>query len=200
MKTDALILAGGNSSRMGGQHKGSLLWHGKSFTELMVRELKKRADTVYLSCGRQAVPDTSGCIAVQDIYPGCGPIGGLHAGLKKSTADFVLTAPCDMPLLKAELYDFLLSFLTGEPSGGSSGMPDAVVPLLDRRPEPLAAVYRPSCSLFFEQQLKTGCYRLRPALDRMHVVYPDISENPQLASMMENINSPADYASLLEKK
>lgn len=200
MKIDALLLAGGNSSRMGGRHKGGLPWHGTTFTGHMARELRKRAETVYISYGLHALPDPAGCIPVQDIFPGCGPMGGLHAGLKKSTADLVLTAPCDMPLLTAELYDYLLSFLTPEKYPSLSDLPDAVVPVLGKRPEPLAAIYRPSCCICFEQQLKTGCFRIRPALDRMRVLYPDISAIPHLAAMMANINSPDDYAGLLKNE
>ena len=186
MTADALILAGGKSSRMGGRHKGNLLCHGTSLTERIARELGKTAENVYISYGQTLHRDTSYGIPVQDIYPGCGPMSGLHAGLQASSADFVLTAPCDMPLLTAGFYDYLLQFF-------SDPQTEAVVPCREGRPEPLAAIYRPSCSRIFERQLRAGQYRIRQAFDQMHVIFPDISEDASLSGMLININTPEDY-------
>ena len=203
MKTDALILTGGKSSRMGGRHKGSLLYEHRTLTARMVEELQKRADTVYISYGRHPREDTSLGVPVQDIYPDCGPMSGLHAGLLASLqagrADYVLTAPCDMPLLKAEFYDYLLQ-ASAESSADpetEDGLPDAVVPCRGDFPEPLAALYRPSASAFFARQLLTGQYRLRLALARMNVLYVDLTGQPALTDMLLNVNTPADYESLI---
>ena len=189
---DALILAGGKSSRMGGRHKGSLLYQGASLTGRMARELEKMTENIYISYGQTMHRDTSVGTPVQDIFPGCGPMSGLHAGLLASRADLVLTAPCDMPLLTAAYYEYLLQYITDPQT-------DAVVPCSGGRPAPPAAIYRPSCSRIFEAQLRTGQYRIRAALDRMRVVYPDLSENETLSAMLVNVNSPEDYARLLHK-
>ena len=203
MKTDGLILAGGKSSRMEGKHKGSLLYKSRTLTEHMALVLQSLADTVYISYGESIRQDTSVGIPVKDILPGCGPMSGLHAGLRAvqaaGGADFVLTAPCDMPLLESSFYRHLLAAAEKACTSAASEdeFPDAVVPFHASRIEPLAALYRPAAAGFFEEQLMTGQYALRLALDRMRVLYVDITGRSDLAGMLANINCPADYEALL---
>lgn len=193
MKIDALILAGGKSSRMGGRHKGSLLYNGRPLTERMALELGSLAENVFISYGETVQQDTSFGIPVQDIIPGCGPMSGLHAGLQESRADLVLTAPCDMPLLTADFYRYLLSRMPDPQT-------DAVVACRGSRMEPLAAVYRPSCWTAFDHQLRTGQYRIRAALQGLRVVFADVSGNEALSAMLVNVNHPEDYARLAQRE
>ena len=48
---DVLILAGGKSSRMGGNHKGNLKIRGEGFTERLIRVMKPHAERILLSYG-----------------------------------------------------------------------------------------------------------------------------------------------------
>ena len=82
MQADGLILAGGKSSRMGGEHKGNLTYGGETFTQILVKELNRGTENVWLSYGENIQGMYDGCKIVQDIHADCGPIGGLHAGLK----------------------------------------------------------------------------------------------------------------------
>ena len=54
MQADGLILAGGKSSRMGGEHKGNLIYGGETFTQILVKELNRgtyrECMTVVRSC------------------------------------------------------------------------------------------------------------------------------------------------------
>ena len=49
MKADGLFLAGGASRRMGGNHKGNLMFQGQTFQEHIISELKKKAETIWIS-------------------------------------------------------------------------------------------------------------------------------------------------------
>lgn len=216
IQAEGLILAGGMSRRMG-VHKGSLTCNGESFTEILVRELKQEVETVWLSVGckaqgggcravqemkdaangRCAVYErenrVSGCRTVQDIYAGCGPIGGLHAGLTVCGSEFLLVAACDMPLLKAKLFSFLYEELRQR---GQKRRYDGVVPVTGEGIHPLAAVYRKSAAGIFKEQIEAGNYRLRDALGRLDILYIDVAGEAYFARMLQNINTPQDYASV----
>lgn len=181
---DALILAGGKSRRMGGLHKGSLTLGDESFTQHLINELKAQTQCIYLSYGSTIQREYTDCCVIQDEYADCGPMGGLHAGLKVCN-NILLTAACDMPLLRWELYEFLLSMLDGY---------DAVIPIAEGKTQPLAAVYTKAMLPIFEEHLQNGDYRLMKALQQAHVCYVDV---PQFAYMMKNINTEAEYAELL---
>lgn len=140
MQAEGLILAGGQSTRMGGRHKGSLTYRGETFTHRLVKELKKEVSCVRLSYGHEVKDEGGECPIVMDIYPECGPIGGIYAGLKACQREWMLTAACDMPLMKIELYRYMMDML--EADRGETSIYDGAVPVTDGRMHPLAAVYR----------------------------------------------------------
>lgn len=190
MKADGLILAGGKSSRMGGQHKGNLQYAGMTFTGRLIEELSAGTVQLWLSYGQQLQGEYEGCRIIQDEYPDCGPMGGLQAGLKCCENGLLLVAACDMPLLKLELYQHLYSFL-GEHAG--------VVPVSEGRIHPLAALYKKELLPLFERYLQNGNYRLRAALEEADICYVDVSHCPAFCRMLQNINTEEEYASLLRK-
>lgn len=185
---DALILAGGKSRRMGGLHKGKLELDGESFTRRLIRELHGHAETIHLSYGAVIQQEGSGCHIVQDEYVDCGPLGGLHAGLKACTASLLLVAACDMPLLTWGFYRDLQQQL---------GEADGVIPVLDGQIQPLAAIYRKELLPQLEQALQQGQYRLRSALDGANIRYVD---GANWAEQLQNINTQEEYAALLRSR
>jgi molybdopterin-guanine dinucleotide biosynthesis protein A len=97
-----------------------------------------------------------------------------------------------MPFADPVLGRYLLSRL---------GQYEAVVPLLERGPEPVHAVYRKSCLTQVESGLKLRLYRMQELLDRVRVLYIPERElrqhDPQLRSFV-NINTREDYARALQ--
>ncbi len=184
---DALILAGGKSSRMGGKHKGSLLIGEESFTQHLLNEFQAHADQVFVSYGEIVRQKLPGCQIVQDEYKDCGPMGGLHAGLKSCRSDTLMTAACDMPLLKWELYEYLLTQLADH---------DAVIPMAEGRCQPLAAIYRKTALPVLERCLRNGDFRMMKALEKINVCYADASK---FAFMLKNINTEEEYRSFLQE-
>ena len=45
---------------------------------------------------------------VSDVYPGQGPLAGVHAGLNSSNHDKNFIVACDMPFVSAELAEVLV--------------------------------------------------------------------------------------------
>jgi molybdopterin-guanine dinucleotide biosynthesis protein A len=186
------ILAGGKSSRMGpNTDKAFLDFHGQTLLE--------RALTVAgMVCDRVTIVGDPGRFAkygsseygpvVADIFPGCGPLAGIHAALVHSTAELNLMLAVDMPFVSRELLAFL--FAAAEPS-------DAIitVPRTGKGFQPLCAVYRRDFSTVAEQALRAGKYKVDAAFSSVPVQV--IEENELAAAGFSersffNVNTPQD--------
>ena len=196
MQVEGLILAGGKSSRMGGCHKGSLTYNRESFTQILVKELRKETACVRLSYGQEVREDRGECTVIMDIYPGCGPIGGIHAGLKACGREWLLVAACDMPFLKIELFRYMMDEFGQKETGDTRY--DGVVPVTDGRIHPLAAIYRTSIADILEEQVKRENYRIRDALKRLNILYIDVTGKKMFEQMLRNINTIEEYERLEE--
>lgn len=182
MKIGACLLCGGKSSRMG-RDKSDLELDGSTFRDRILTQLRLYDEVILSVNGREA--KLSDLPSVTDIYPDCGPMGGLHAALSACTSEVLLTVACDLPFYTNEVADLLCAHLTEEV--------DAVVPVTsDGRLHPLCALYRKNAAQVFETHLKEGNYRLRTVLDDLRVCYLPLPD--ELAPALRNINTPEDYA------
>ncbi|MBQ6835070.1 MAG: molybdenum cofactor guanylyltransferase [Lachnospiraceae bacterium] len=181
-----MILAGGKSSRMG-TDKALLEIDGTNFIGKIAGELNFFVEK-FLARGNCEVVSIPGWQNIPDIYPECGPIGGLHAALKTCRSDALVCVTCDMPLLKSELVRDLCDQMTEEY--------DAVIlKEADGRIHPTCGIYRKSAVNVFEQQILDGNYRMMQVLDRLRVKYVTI--DPQIGSwQLKNINTPEDLREL----
>lgn len=184
MKIGAAILAGGHSRRMG-KDKARLLYRGESFIQRIAAELEGFEELI-VSVDVPGRYEEIGAVRFVDIYKNCGPKGGIHAALESCRSDALLVLPCDIPLFKRELGEYLCSAL---------GDSDAVVPsAADGRKNPLCAVYRKSCAAVFEAELAAGEYRMTNSLTKLNVRY--VALDDKFSAMLRNINTPLDYQSL----
>ncbi|MBD8527447.1 molybdenum cofactor guanylyltransferase [Pseudomarimonas arenosa] len=93
-KWNALILAGGRSSRMG-RDKAMLDWHGQPLLAAQVRHMKAFGATELRVSG-----DYPEFLGIPDRQKGLGPLGGLHSALVDASDGCWLIVPVDMPLLR----------------------------------------------------------------------------------------------------
>jgi len=100
-----IILAGGRSRRMGGVDKAFIELRDKPLIAWVIDRISPQVTRIYISTGNQTenyrvfgfpvIPDTIG--------PDIGPLAGILAGLERAPARYLLTAPCDTPLLPSNL-------------------------------------------------------------------------------------------------
>jgi molybdenum cofactor guanylyltransferase len=183
------VLAGGKSSRMGGGPGKD-----KVFLEFGGQTLLDRALSVMGTvCDRVAIVGEPARFAnyesvVADIFPGCGPLAGIHAALLHSPAELNLMLAVDMPFVSRELLAFL--FAAAEES-------DAIVtvPRSGRGLQPLCAVYRRDFSPVAEQALRAGKYKIDAAFSSVSILA--IEEVKLTAAGFSeqsffNVNTPQD--------
>ena len=183
--TEAFILVGGASSRMG-TDKSQLLINRQTFTERISATLLKLTDSVTI-VGKQ--PEESALPSVPDVYPQWGALGGLHAALAACRRDWAIIVACDLPFVTAELFSSLLSLRMDR---------EAVVPIQpDDRPQPLAALYRiDPCLQRATELIEAGRRRpldLLEAVQTRWVSFAEIRNLEQAEKFFVNINTPSDY-------
>jgi molybdenum cofactor guanylyltransferase len=127
--------------------------------------------------------------AVPDIYPGRGPLGGIHAALKSSQTDFNLMIGVDLPLLEVRFLRYLLQ--ASEHSGAV-----VTLPRVAGYYEPLCAVYRTEFLLPAEQALIAGRNKIDAVFTGIGVRTVDDQELAQhhfSPAMFRNVNTPEDW-------
>src|ERR1700759_2142962 len=152
MKSTTWILAGGRSSRMGTD---------KAFLELAGKPLIVRA----IELAHEVTPEVKivgdpvkfaafGPV-IDDVYRDRGPLGGIHAALSSSQAEWNLILAVDTPFVTAEFLKYLLA--RAESSGAT-----VTVPSVNGYFQPLCAVYRKAFLASAERALKAGKNKIDP--------------------------------------
>jgi len=86
---------------------------------------------------------------VEDIYPGQGPLAGIHGALADTRTDLNLTVAVDMPFLEPDF----LKYLVAQARAGTAVV---VVPEAGGGLQPLCAVYRREFAAVAERSLRAG--------------------------------------------
>jgi molybdopterin-guanine dinucleotide biosynthesis protein A len=137
--------------------------------------------------GNPATFSTFGPV-VADVFPGCGPLGGIHAALTSSPAEVNLVLAVDMPFVSADL----LRFLFAAPETGGTVV---TVPRTSKGLQPLCAIYRRDFALVAERALRAGKYKIDATFAAVSVRVVEESEL-SAAGFSEknffNINTPED--------
>jgi molybdenum cofactor guanylyltransferase len=182
MKLTGIILAGGNSSRMGFD-KGLMEFKGRKLVEYPLHLLRKYCDELIISSNN---PDYNqfGVKVIGDEISGKGPVSGIFTSLKKSGNEWNMVTGCDMPYLNEALMDELLENL-----GRNSG----IVPVHQGFIEPLSSIYHKNLTddLFWAiQSDKLSFYQiLKGANITFHPVDCLLKSFPLL---FRNFNTPGD--------
>ncbi len=183
----AFILAGGKSTRMGSD---------KAFVNLDGRTLLARAiDSIGgVTSDVHIVGDfekfSPFAPVIEDKFPGCGPLAGIHAALSSSGSDLNLILAVDLPFVSAALLEFLISL-----AENSSAI--VTVPRVGERLQPLCAVYRRPFATLAEAALRAGEYKIDPLFSKTETLIVEEAEL-QAAGFsprcVHNVNTPAELS------
>lgn len=105
---DAVVLAGGHGSRLGGIDKATLEIRGETLLTRTLRAVEGAGRTIVV--GEVVAP---GAVVVQEEPRFAGPAAAIGAGLAEVTAPYVLLVACDQPFL-ADAVDALLDAASGD--------------------------------------------------------------------------------------
>lgn len=184
----AIILAGGQNSRMGGEDKAFLTVGGQSVFERTLELLQRCFPQVVVVSNH---PEKYRDFAVEvttDEIRGFGPLGGIHAGLGHVRHPYAFVVACDMPFLRVEPIDFLLSRLHGQ---------DVLIPRWEDDIEPLHALYATHLRDRIARAIERGARAIREFLPEVSVEYvpeEEMRRVPGAEESFRNVNTPEEAA------
>jgi molybdenum cofactor guanylyltransferase len=183
----AFILAGGQSARMGAD-KAFVTLDGRT---LLARALElARAVTSDVRIVGEAAKFRAFAPVVEDMFYGCGPLGGIHAALRASSAPLNLMLAIDVPFVSPALLNFLVA---------EARRSEAIVtvPRVAGGFQPLCAGYRREFADLAERALRSGRYKIDALFDpqRTQVIgEDDLLARGFPAGMFRNLNTPEELA------
>jgi molybdopterin-guanine dinucleotide biosynthesis protein A len=188
---DAVILAGGNSSRMGCD-KLMLDYCGVPGITRIAARFAAVFDTVILSASRTDQYPMIPLPHIADIFPGRGPMAGLHAALSQTNRRGVFLCAADMPFADPQTAKIIVE----------AGYESDICVTLDAegRPEPLFAYYAKSVLPLAEGLIRQGKYSMRHLLKhaRTRWMKPEDFGAGWGKHTLKNVNTPEDYDAALE--
>ena len=182
----AFILAGGKSTRMGSD---------KAFLELSGRPLLAHAVAVAKAVAEDVkiVGDPNKFAAfgpiIPDIYPGRGPLGGIHAVLANSVNDWNLILGVDLPFVDTKFLKYLIA--EARTSGALVTVPEAGGHL-----HPLCAIYRKQFLPVAERALSAGKNKIDALFPEVHIrVFgeDELTKAGFDARTFRNLNTPEQW-------
>lgn len=189
MKLAAVVLSGGEGSRMQGQDKGLLPHQGEQMILHSLKLADQFATRVAISCNRNESHYAAlGFATLRDNLVGYqGPLAGIHAAMKEFQQAYthLLVLPCDTPYLSVSAVEKLLL--------ASRECPDAICYLAtEERPHFLHAVVPLALADSLQRWLSQGeraVYKWYRQFPCKEVLLPASGE------VFKNINRPEDLKS-----
>lgn len=179
-----LVLAGGQARRMGGVDKGLVPVAGRPMIEHVLAALAPQVGPLlinanrnlerYAGYGHRVVPDTREGFL--------GPLAGVLSGLAVLETDYLLTAPCDSPLVAPDLAERLHAALVAHGA-------DIVVARDSERQQPTFLLLRRGLASDLGEFLDSGGRKIDRWFERHRLAEADLSDRPEC---FVNVNDPGE--------
>lgn len=186
----AVILAGGQGRRMGGQDKGLIEFDGRPIVELLIDQLNQQGIKIAINANRNlSTYQQYGYPVISDeMVDFQGPLAGFATAMKAVDTDYILTLPCDGPLLAS---DFVDSFIEAQ----SESHADISVADDGERLQPVYALIKTDLLASLNTFLESGDRKIDRWYAQHEYARVDFSGQKY---MFANINKPEDHSTLLE--
>jgi molybdenum cofactor guanylyltransferase len=182
----AFILAGGKSTRMG-IDKAFVPLHGRTLLERALETAHSVTPNVHIVGDRTKFAPFGPVI--EDIFPGCGPLGGIHAALRTSRFDVNLILAVDVPFASPTLLKYLVRKAIQSPALLIT------VPSMGQGLQPLCAVYRREFAERAENALGSGRYKIDALFDPSQtqmITEEELSAAGFSSNAFRNLNTPEE--------
>jgi molybdopterin-guanine dinucleotide biosynthesis protein A/nucleoside-triphosphatase THEP1 len=194
----AIIMAGGDSSRMG-TDKSMLPIKGQSMIEAICEQLRGSFDQILISADKVDKFAFLGFEVVPDKVPEQGPLMGIASALEASANELNFVIACDIPKINLACVNRMLT-------EALKSQADIVVPTTrkrevsktekrDTRYEPLFAIYRKSALEAINKTLSSGKRKITDVFTLCTVKHIELDDTDWLV----NLNTMADYEEFQKK-
>jgi molybdopterin-guanine dinucleotide biosynthesis protein A len=184
----AAVIAGGQSSRMGGGNKGIKPLQEKMMIAHVIERIAPQCASVVINVNNPPEEYRAlGYPLLEDSIPGyLGPLAGVLAVLEAFEHELILVLPCDTPLIPTDLVERMHTQLLKTDSDictiEADGSLHPIFMLLKRQ-------LAPSIRAFLE----SGERRVGFWLKQQRYCVADFSDN---ATAFSNINTPEEFAQI----
>lgn len=190
----AIVLAGGNSSRMGFD-KQQLVLHNDRLIRQIVETLTGTFEQIILVTKTPELYHGLPVTTATDIIQGMGPLGGIHAGLIAAESRCAFVIACDMPGINKEYIAFMMESMKKAPF-------EACVTRFGEWIEPFHGFYAKELTDELEAFLKLGRKSVYKFLEGQKTLYIPEEEARKFSpdwDMFFNLNTREDLADYLTR-
>jgi molybdopterin-guanine dinucleotide biosynthesis protein A len=188
MPISAIILAGGRATRMNGADKGLALLRNKPLIQHVIERLKLQADEIFINANREITQYRKFNYPVlqdeNDEF--IGPLAGFSLGLQYARYEYLLTVPCDSPLLPLNLAQRLMAALIEH-------LADIAVASSDGSTHPVFCLCKKSVFLSLRDYLSSGERKVSAWQKSQKYIEVDFSDN---SDGFTNLNTLEDLTAL----
>jgi molybdenum cofactor guanylyltransferase len=187
----AVILAGGMGRRMGGLDKGLIEFEGRLLVEILIDKLQQQNVKIIINANRnQSVYEGYGFPVISDqLSDYQGPLAGFASAISAVDSQYILTLPCDSPLLSDQ---YIERFIKCHNLPENEGAPISVA-YDGERLQPVHALINVDLLASLNAFLDSGDRKI----DRWYAQHEfnrvDFSDQ---SDMFKNINTPEDKQNL----
>ncbi|WP_010521673.1 molybdenum cofactor guanylyltransferase [Aquimarina agarivorans] len=177
-KHTTYILCGGRSSRMH-TDKALSIYKGQTFLSFITNAVRHLNDRVVL-VSSNIKHNKLNVECIPDIIDSKGPVAGIVTALKNTLSNDNIILSCDIPLITADLINFLIRSHTVTY--------DATIICVNKKIMPLIGIYNTSSLPIFEKHLLNNQLKLTNVLKDLNINYTEAPKH--LAYQTSNINTP----------
>ena len=179
---------------MGGVDKGLVLLQQKPSTAHAIARLKPQLDEILINANREIETYKAfGYPVLQDANADfIGPLAGFVLGLQYAKHDYVLTVPCDSPLLPLDLAERLLS-------GMAASHADIAVAISEENAHPVFCLMRKSVLPSLQAYIESGERRVSTWQKSQKYIEVDFSDCSEAFTNLNTFDDLADLELKLNK-
>jgi molybdopterin-guanine dinucleotide biosynthesis protein A len=177
-----LVLAGGLARRMGGLDKGLVELAGRPMIEHVLDALHPQVGSLLINANRNIDRYAAyGHPVVSDTLQGfMGPLAGVLAALQRLATEFLVTVPCDAPLVAPDLVGRLWAACVANDA-------DVVVATDGRRQQPVFLLLRSGTAPSLEAYLSAGGRKIDTWFAGLRLAEADLGD---ALDTFVNVNDP----------
>jgi molybdopterin-guanine dinucleotide biosynthesis protein A len=177
-----LVLAGGLARRMGGADKGLVELAGRPMVEHVLDALRPQVGPLLINANRSLDRYAAyGHPVVSDTLQGyLGPLAGVLSALQRVGTEFLVTVPCDAPLVAPDLVHRLYDACI-------TNAADVAVATDGRRQQPVFLLLRAGTAPALESYLAGGGRKIDAWFAQLRLAEADFSD---ALDTFVNVNDP----------
>ena len=188
MSISAVLLAGGKSRRMG-EDKATILFRSVPLWKIQLELLRQlEPHELFVSARTDPVWHPADAQFVADQMPSRGPVSGIAAALSRISSDHLLVLAIDMPFMTE-------NYLRGLCERVRTG--SGIVPVIESRFEPLAAVYPREVCHDVVATLSGNDFSLQSLISKLIAAnkLEPVQVSKEEKALFHNLNEPRDFKS-----